>query len=65
MEEPTMTGVKQKAVYVRVKDGSGNLFLCPIDALKDPKEATEEELENCVDDAVVGRYAGEIKVTGS
>jgi len=57
-----MTEKKQKSVYVRVKDGAGNLFLCPIDALKDPKEASEEELENCVDDAVVGRYAGEIKI---
>jgi hypothetical protein len=52
----------KKKVYVRVKDGSGNLFLCPIDALKDPKDATREELENCVDDAVVERYAGEIDV---
>ena len=51
----------EKKVYVRVKDGAGNLFLCPIEALKDPKDATEEELENCVDDGVVGRYAGEIK----
>jgi hypothetical protein len=58
-----MTEEKPKSVYVRVRDGSGNLFLCPIDALKDPKEATDQELENCVDDAVVGRYAGEIKVT--
>jgi hypothetical protein len=65
MEDTTMRGAKQKSVYVRVKDGAGNLFLCPIDALKDPKEASEEELENCVDDAVVGRYAGEIKVTES
>ena len=54
---------EKKSVYVRVKDGAGNLFLCPIDALKDPKQASQEELENCVDDAVVGRYAGEIKVT--
>lgn len=57
-----MAKEKPKSVYVRVKDGAGNLFLCPIDALKNPNEATEEELENCVDDAVVGRYAGEIKV---
>jgi hypothetical protein len=63
MENLTMMVGKQKGVYVRVKDGAGNTFLCPIDALKDPKEATEEELENCVDDAVVARYAGEMKVT--
>ena len=53
---------KKKQVYVRVKDGVGNQFLCPIDALKDIKKATDDEIENCVDDAVVGRYAGEIKV---
>ena len=52
----------KKQVYVRVKDGAGNQFLCPIDALKDIKKAGDDEIENCVDDAVVGRYAGEIKV---
>ena len=57
-----MMAKKKKNVFVRVKDGSGNLFLCPLEALKDPKEATEEELGNCVDDAVVGRYAGNIEV---
>jgi hypothetical protein len=57
-----MADKKKKEVYVRVKDRAGNSFLCPIDALKDPKEATDEELENCVDDAVVARYAGEIEV---
>ena len=40
----------------------GNQFLCPVDALKDIKSATEQELENCVDNAVAERYAGEIKV---
>ena len=52
----------KKQVYVRVKDGAGNQLLCPIDALKDIKKATDDEIENCVDDAVVGRYAGEIKI---
>jgi hypothetical protein len=52
----------KKQVYVRVKDGARNQFLCPIDALKDIKKATDDEIENCVDDAVVGRYAGEIKI---
>ena len=55
------TGKRDK-VYVRVKDGAGNEFLCPIQALKDPKEATEEELENCVDDATVQRYPGDIDI---
>jgi hypothetical protein len=57
-----MTREKPKTVYVRMKDGAGNLFLCPLDALKDPKNATDEELENCVDEAVVERFAGDVKV---
>ena len=52
----------KRQVYVRVKDGAGNQFLCPVDALKDIKKATDEEIENCVDDAVAGRYPGEIKI---
>ena len=53
---------ERKDVYVRVKDQAGNEFLCPLDVLKDVKDATKEELEDCVDDATVGRYAGDIKV---
>jgi hypothetical protein len=59
---PTMAAHSEKQVYVRVRDGAGNVFLCPIDALKDIQKATDEELENCVDNAVAERYAGEIKV---
>jgi hypothetical protein len=51
---------QKDSVYVKVKDMAGNEFICPIDALKNRKEVTEEELENCVDDATVGRYAGNI-----
>jgi hypothetical protein len=47
---------------VRVKDEKGNAFICPIDSLIDPEKATEDELENCVDDAVVGRYASNIDI---
>jgi hypothetical protein len=57
-----MGAQSKKQVYVRVTDGAGNAFLCPIDALKDIEKATDEELENCVDNAVAERYAGEIKV---
>jgi hypothetical protein len=57
-----MTKTSGKQVYVRVKDEAGNPFLCPIDALKDVGKATDEDLENCVDNAVAERYAGEFKV---
>jgi len=53
---------EQKDSFVRVKDGQGNEFLCPLAALKDIREASDEELDNCVDDATAGRYAGNIKV---
>jgi len=52
----------KKDVYVRVKDGKGNEFLCPLNALKDVREATSEEMDSCVDDGTVGRYAGNIDI---
>jgi DNA gyrase/topoisomerase IV subunit B len=53
---------KEEQVYVKVKDFAGNEYVCPIDALKNLKEVSEEVLDNCVDDATVGRYAGNIKI---
>jgi hypothetical protein len=52
----------RKAKYLKVKDKAGNEFLCPLDSLKNVKDATEEELSECVEEAVVGRYAGDIEV---
>ena len=52
---------KEQQVYVKVKDFAGNEYVCPIDALKNMKEVPEDVLDNCVDDATVGRYAGNIK----
>jgi DNA gyrase/topoisomerase IV subunit B len=53
---------KEEQVYVKVKDFAGNEYVCPIDALKNLKDVSEEVLDNCVDDATVGRYAGNIKI---
>ena len=50
------------AVFVRVKDQSGNEFICPIESLIDPENATEDVLDNCVDDGVVGRFASNIDI---
>lgn len=52
----------KKELFVKVKDPAGNLFVCPITALKDIKEASESELENCVENAVTERYAGNIDI---
>jgi hypothetical protein len=61
-EEIAMSEAKEDQVYVRVKDRAGNEFVCPLDALKGLKEVSEEILDNCVDDATVGRYAGNIQI---
>jgi len=53
---------EKNSLYVRVKDMAGNEFVCPIGALKNLKEVTDEELDNCVDNATVGRYAGNVKI---
>lgn len=44
----TPTGRTQ---FVWVKDRAGNEFVCELGALKDPKNVTEGELSNCIDDA--------------
>ncbi|MGB5986798.1 MAG: hypothetical protein WBG37_15950 [Desulfobacterales bacterium] len=57
-----MTTDTKATQYVRVKDGAGNAFVCPIDVLRHPKDLTAEEIEECVDDATIGRYAGNIDI---
>lgn len=54
---------EDKPRYLKVKDQEGNEFLCPLEALKNVKDATDEELESCVEGDVVGRYAGNIEIT--
>ena len=53
---------QKEDLYVKVKDMAGNEFVCPIDALKNPEELSDVDLDNCVDDATVKRYAGNIKI---
>jgi hypothetical protein len=56
MSDEKATG---RTPFVWVKDKAGNEFICQMDALKDPKHATPEELKNCVDDAKSPQpYAG-------
>ncbi len=57
-----MAKTDERDVWVRVKDNAGNEFICPLNALKDRQTATEEELDNCVDDAVTGRYAANLNI---
>ena len=57
-----MAEKEKKDLWVRVKDDAGNEFICPLNALKDRQLATEDELDNCVDDAVTGRYAANLDI---
>jgi hypothetical protein len=50
---------KKSDPFVWVKDKAGNEFICPLGALKNPKEASPEELKNCVDDAKMGVNIGD------
>jgi hypothetical protein len=42
-----------------VKDNAGNLFVCRVEDLKDPKDVSEEELKDCMDDATMGVNIGD------
>ena len=52
--DDVLTSPEKPTQHVWVKDKAGNEYICPADALKDPKHATKQELENCVDDARIG-----------
>jgi len=60
--ERKMESKDMKYKYLKVKDKAGNEFLCSIDALKSVSKATEEELADCVEGDVVGRYSGDIEI---
>lgn len=57
-----MSDFDRGEVFVRVKDRSGEEFVCPLKSLRNPKDLSPEELESCVDSATVGRYAGDIRI---
>jgi hypothetical protein len=52
-KEQVLTTPKHPTQHVWVKDRAGNEYICPIDALKNPKKATKEELAHCVNDAKI------------
>jgi hypothetical protein len=56
---------KNDDVFVKVKDMAGNEFVCPLNELRNVKNVSEEELENCFEGDVVGRYAGQLKIVDS
>jgi hypothetical protein len=57
-----MEPVTKEKKYLKVRDATGTVFLCPLNALKRVEDATEEELADCVEEEVVSRYAGDIEI---
>ncbi len=49
-------------VYIPVKSKDGQDILCPVDDTGETIAKAEDELEDCVEQDVVGRYAGNIEV---
>ena len=47
--------------FVLVKDSKGNAYLCPIHANLDPLVDHPDEIDDCIEEEVVGRYAGHLK----
>ena len=62
---PPMNMEKNDEVFVRVKDMAGNEFVCPLNELRNVKNISEEELEDCFEGDVVGRYAGQLNIVES
>jgi len=45
--------------FVWVKDRKGNEYICPMDALRDPRAVTDDELKGCINEATSPHpYAG-------
>jgi len=42
---------EKRTQFIRVKDATGNEYICASDALKDPAKATREDLLGCVDES--------------
>ena len=53
---------KKNTIYVRKTSKEGQEILCPSDDAGDPNTIIKEDAEECVEQDVVGRYAGNIKI---
>ena len=48
--------------FVLVKNNNGDNYLCPLDTVKDISSVNVDDIDDCVEEDVVGRYAGNIKI---
>ena len=47
--------------FIMVKDSEGNRYLCPVNATPDHSTGHLDEMDDCIEEEVVGRYAGNFK----
>lgn len=52
----------EQATHFPISDENGADFLCPIDAVKNQNAITDREFDECVEEDVVRRYSGNVKV---
>ena len=57
-----MSDENNQDVSVRVKDMAGNEFVCPLKELRDARKISDDELDNCFEGDVIGRYAGLLNI---
>jgi len=48
----------KRTQLIEVRDKEGNAYLCDADALKNPKQVTREELQDCIDQSRVPQPFG-------
>lgn len=56
---------KKSNIYVSKKSKNGDEILCPIEDNGDTITNDPDDLEDCVEQDVVGRYAGNIEIRSS
>ena len=47
--------------FFLVKDSKGNKYLCPMNATLDHPTGHLDEIDDCIEEEVVERYAGNLK----
>lgn len=51
--------------FIKVKDSKGDKYLCPIDTSPNHSSNRAEVNDDCIEEDVIGRYAGKINIRPS
>ena len=56
---------RNEDTFVLVKSSKGENYLCPLNAVRNNSSISVDEIDNCVEEDVIGRYAGNINIKPS